>query len=282
MANVFDSALVASTISTVGMTVLQNRLAPLGVFTQDFSDQVKKPKDTVVVPIASETGATVTNPTNFEPGGAVTMGKSIVTLDHYAQLFAIEASELAQGHRLENMVRINMHALADKIQAVAFAPITTANFGAAVVTTTTITPGSGHLKTLWSTISKAGRKGLVVTADIYANLIPTNGDFLALAPGAYGFDNGIFFASSFTGAVASLDGFSCAPEAIVVAAAQPLIPEEVAQLMSFRGSVALPNGLTVYYNLWGSTSNRRLNASFEVMFGASAGLTTGTMGLIIA
>jgi hypothetical protein len=201
MANVFDSGLVVSTISQQVQTVLANRLAPLRLFTSDFSNEVKKAKDTIQVPIVSATAATSVNPTNFEPGSSVTIGKATVTLDHVAQFFGIDQADLALGHRLENLIKINVDALADKLWSLAITPITTVNFGAATVTTTTITPGSGHLASLWSAISKSTNKGLVVTPAIYSALIPTNADFLPLQNGAYGFDQGVFYANSFTGAV---------------------------------------------------------------------------------
>lgn len=282
MANAFDSALVVDTISQMTKTVLANRLAPLRVFTTDFSDEVRKPNDTIQIPIVSATAATSVNPTNFEPGSSTTVGKATVTFDHLFQPFGLSVSDVANGHRLERLVQINLDALADKIWSVAITPITTVNFGAAVVTTTTITPGSGHLATLWSTISKAGRKGLVLTPDIYSKLIPTNADFLPLQNGAYGFDQGVYYASSFSGAVSGLDGFACSPDAVCVAGAAPAIDESIASQFQIRESVTLEQlGLTVYYNVWGSTANRQVNASLELMFGSAAGLTSGTMALII-
>lgn len=282
MANVFDSGLVVATISNKVQTVLANRLAPLRVFTSDFSSEVKKPKDTVQVPIVSATAATSVNPTNFEPGSSVTVGKTTVTLDHVYQPFGISSDDLAYGHRLERLVQINIDALADKIWALAITPITTVNFGAAVVTTTTITPGSGHLATLWKNVSKATSKALVVSPDIYANLIPTSTLNLNLGAGAYGFEQGVFYASSFTGAVSGLDGFACSPEAIAVASAVPAIDPAVSSQFQISDTVTLEQlGMTVSYNVWGSTGNRQVNASLEVMFGANAGLTSGTMALII-
>jgi len=282
MANVFDSGLVVSTISQQAQTVLANRLAPLRLFTTDFSNEVRKPKDTVQVPIVSATSATATNPTNFEPGGDATVGKATVTLDHIVQFFAITQAELNLGHRLENLVRINLNAIADKLFSIAITPITTTNFGNAVVTTTVITPGSGHLATLWSNVSKGGRKGLVVTPTIYSNLIPTSTTSLSLNEGAYGFENGVYYASSFSGAVSGLDGFACVPEAICVAAAQPGIDPAISSQFAVSESVLVESlGLTLQYNIWGSTNNRQVNASIEVMFGASAGLTSGSMALII-
>jgi hypothetical protein len=282
MANVFDSGLVVATISQQAQTVLANRLAPMRVFTTDFSNEVRKPKETLQVPIVSATSATATNPTNFEPGGDVTVGKATVTLDHIAQFFAISQADLAQGHRLENLVRINLQALADKLWSVAITPITTVNFGAATVTTTNITPGSGHLAQLWSAVSKSDRKALVVNPNIYANLIPTATTNITLGNGAYGFENGVYYASSFSGAVTGLDGFAVSPEAVVVASAAPAIDPAVSSQFQISESVTLDQlGMTVAYNVWGSTNNRQVNASIEVMFGSAAGLTSGTAALII-
>lgn len=282
MANVFDSALVVATISEQVQTVLANRLAPLRIFSTDFSNEVRKPKDTIQVPLVTDTSATATNPSDFTPASSVTVGKATVTLDHYAQFFGITQAELANGHRLENLVRINLNALADKIFSVAITPITTVNFGAATVTTTTITPGSGHLATLWSAISKADRKGLVVTPEIYSKLIPTNADFLPLQNGAYGFDQGIYYANSFSGAVSGLDGFAVAPEAVAVASAMPPIDPAVSNLLYVSDSVTLDQlGMTIMYNITASQSTRTVTASCEVMFGSAAGLTSGTCALII-
>ena len=283
MANAFDSGLVVSTISQQIQTVLANRLAPLRLFTTDFSNEVKKPKDTIQVPIVSATAATSVNPTNFEPGSSVTIGKATVTLDHVVQFFGIDQADIALGHRLENLVAMNVNALADKLFSLAITPITTATFGAAVVTTTTITPGSGHLATLWSTISKSTNKGLVLTPSIYSALIPTNADFLPLQNGAYGFDQGVYYANSFSGAVTGLDGFACSREAICVASAKPAIDPGVSSQFAISDQVVTLEelGMSVYWNVWGSTGNRQVNASIEVMFGANAGLTSGTMALII-
>jgi hypothetical protein len=283
MANVFDSGLVVATISQQVQTVLANRLAPLRLFTTDFSNEVKKAKDTIQVPIVSATSATAVNPTNFEPGSDVTVGKATVTLDHVAQFFGISQSDLALGHRLENLIKINVDALADKLWSIAITPVTTVNYGAATVTTTTITPGSGHLASLWSKISKSNNKGLVVTPSIYSALIPTNADFLPLANGAYGFDQGIYYANSFSGAVAGLDGFACSREAVCVASAKPMIDPAVSSQFQISDQVVTLDqlGLSVYWNVWGSTNNRQVNASIEVMFGAAPGLTSDTMALVI-
>lgn len=283
MSNTYDSALLADTISMKAQTILANRLAPLRLFTSDFSDEVKKPKDTIIVPIVSAAEATQVNPTNFEPGSNSTIGKASVSLDHVFQPFGLSNSDLMSGRRLEQIIQINLDAFADKIWALAITPITTVNFGAATVTSIpTITPTGAGTKALWAKVSKSSRKGLVVTPAIYSEFIPTSTQSLSIADGAYGFENGVHFASSFSGAVSGLDGFACSPEALVVASAKPAIPSGVEQQFDIAEVVQIPSlGLAVYYNVWGSTGNRAINASIEIMFGSAAGLTDGTMALAI-
>lgn len=281
MSNTIDPALIVDTLAAQSQTVLANRLAALSLFSTDFSSDVKKPKDTIQVAIASATAATQTNPTSFNNIGGTTLGKATVELNHLYQPFGLEYSDLQVAQRLERLVKINLDALADKIWAVATAPITVANFGAATVTKANadITPTSGDLAKLWAGVSKAGRKGLIVNPAIYANLIPTSTTSLPLSTGAYGFDAGVYYASQFP-SEAKLAGFACAPEALCMAAAATSL-DHVRNSMLVSESVVLEGlGMSVYYNVWADESTRALVASAELMFGSAKGITSGTIASI--
>jgi hypothetical protein len=280
MANTFDSALVADSIAAQTKTVLSKRLAALNLFASDFSSDVKKPKDTVHVPIASATASTSVNPSTFNSIGGTTLGKTSVSLDHIYQPFGLSYSDLQSAHRLERLIQINLDAMADKIWALATAPVTVANFGAAVVDSaeSAINATSGDLPSLWAAVHKSVRKGLVVSPVIYSNLIPTSTTALNLGDGAYGYENGVHYATSFGGET-GLKGFACSPEALVMAAAVPALADNDYMVSD---SVALDGiGLSVAYNVYSDKSTRSLIASLEVMFGASAGLTDGTMAMIV-
>lgn len=280
MPNTFDSALVADSIAQQTKTVLSKRLAALNLFASDFSSDVKKPKDTIHVPIASATASTSVNPTTFNSIGGTTLGKASVSLDHIYQPFGLSYSDLQSAHRLERLIQVNVDAIADKIWTLATAPVTVANFGAATVETLegSINGVSGDLPKLWAAVHKSVRKGLVVSPVIYSNLIPTSTTALNLGDGAYGFENGVHYATSF-GGEAGLKGFACSPEALVMAAAVPALADND-YLVS--DSVTLDNiGLSVAYNVYSDKSTRSLIASLEVMFGAAKGLTDGTMALIV-
>ena len=280
MPNTIDSALLQDSIAQQTKTVLSKRLAALNLFASDFSSDVKKPKDTVHVPIASATASTAVNPTTFNSIGGTTLGKASVSLDHIYQPFGLSYSDLQSAHRLERLIQINLDAIADKIWTLATTPVTVANFGAAVVTAapSSVNAASGDLAKLWAGVHKSARKGLVVSPVVYSQLIPTSTTALNLGDGAYGFENGVHYATSF-GGEAGLYGFACSPEALVMAAAVPALADND-YLVS--DSVTLDQiGLSVAYNVYSDKSTRSLIASLEVMFGASAGLTDGTMALMV-
>ena len=281
MANTINSALIVDSVAEYGLTALANRLAPLGLFTTDFSSDVKRPKDVVQVSLATAGSTTQTNPTAFNDIGATTLGASAVTLNHLYQPFGLSYADIQNGVKLERLIKINMDKLADSLWAAATAPITVANFGAATVTAadSAVTPGSAQLKALWAGVAKAQRKALVVNTGIYSQLIPTSTTSLPLSAGAYGFDAGVFYATSFP-SEAKLAGFAAAPEAICMASGKPDFSAIEGQLM-LSESVTLDNlGLSIFYNVWGDPSSRNLIGSFELMFGANKGITSGTIASV--
>lgn len=281
MANTINSALIVDSVSEYGLTSLANRLAPLGLFTSDFSSDVKRPKDVIQVSLATAGSTTQTNPTAFNDIGASTLGASAVTLNHLYQPFGLSYADIQNGIKLERLIKINMDKLADSLWSAATAPITVANFGAATVTAadSAVTPGSSQLKALWAGVAKADRKALVVNTGIYSQLIPTSTTSLPLSEGAYGFDAGVFYASSFP-SEAKLAGFACAPEAIAMASAKPDFSAIEGQLMLSESVTLDKLGLTIFYNVWGDPSSRNLIGSFELMFGASKGITSGTIASV--
>lgn len=281
MSNTINGALIVDTVSAQAQTVLANRLAALSLFSTDFSNDVKKPKDTIQVPVVSAGSATQTNPTAFNDIGGTTVGKTTVELNHIYQPFGLEYGDLQNNIRLENLTKVNLDAIADAIWEAATAPITTTNFGAATVTKDDedVTPTSGDLAKLWAGVSKAQRKGLVVNAGIYSNLIPTSTLGLALSQGAYGFENGVFYASAFP-SQAKLAGFAVSKEAVAVASAQPAM-QGFQQNMIASSIIPIGDlGLSVYFNLWADNVTRSHVASFELMFGSAKAVTTGTLASV--
>jgi hypothetical protein len=283
MPNTIDAALIGSTISEQAQTVLGNRLAALSLFSSDFSSEVKKPKDTLQVPVATATASTQTNPTAFNSVGGTTLDKVTVSLDHIYQPFGLEYSDIQNAVKLEKLVKINLNALADKIWSLVTAPITVANFGSAIVAPATAAANfaAGDLAKLWSSVSKSGSKGLVLSPTLYSGIIPTATTGLTLDKGAYGFDGGIFYANQFAGQT-RLAGFACSPEALAIASAAPSLDHVRSNMLVSDVVVLEQLGLSIYYNVYADPTTRAIVASAEVMFGAAKAVTSGTMGLIVA
>lgn len=275
MANTFDSALVVDVLRDTAITVLQSRLAPLNAFSQDFSADSIAPRRTVQVPIATAGSTTQTNASNFESGDS-TLDNVAVTVDQYTNSFALTNTEINQGFRIENIAKINLHQLANKIIDVAFAPVTTANFGAAVVDVNTAADfGVAQLKLLWGALKDGDVRNVILDGDIYAQFLPSNLEAFQIASGGknvgmYGFD--LFtFNNRWNGAGATIKGFACSPQAIAVASGLPQNSPASSDMISQENIVIPDLGLTVQMNMWTSRATRALWASYDVMFGAAKG-----------
>jgi len=285
MANTFDAALVTDVLRDTAITVLQSRLAPLNAFTKDFSAEATKPRATIQVPIATAGSTTQTNATDFESGNS-TLDNVAVAVNQYSNSFALSNTELNQGFRLENIAKINLHQLANKIIDVALTPVTTANFGAAIVDKDTAADvTAAELKLLWAALKDGDVRNLIVDGSIYANFLPANLDAFQLASGGmnvgmYGFD--LFtYNNRWTGAGATIRGFACSPQAIAVASGVP-VASAVASDMIGQETITVPDlGLSVQMNMWVSRQTRSLWASYDVMFGAAAADTTALKLLVL-
>jgi hypothetical protein len=270
MANALASALVVDTAAEMAITVLQSSLAPLRAFTTDFSTDVYDPLKAIQVAVAYSTGSVTTNPTSFETADT-TVNAAKVTMVHFSKSFGISSTELNQGHRLQRLMQVNLRALANALIDAALTPVTTVNFGVAVVTTSAsfITAGGGS-QTLWAALKNGTTRSLVVDGALYATMLPTaTTSLLPGQAGAYGFDGGVYMNNRWNGAVTNCKGFAASPEAIAIAAALPAIDPSVQQLLNASETITIPDlGLSVQFNMWGSTSSRASWGSFDLVFGA--------------
>jgi len=285
MANTFAAGLVVDSLRDAAITTLSSRLAPLKAFARDFSADQLRPRATVQVPICSA-GATVqTNATNFESGDT-TLSNAAVSVSQYSASFALTNNEINQGFRIEMLAEKNLRQLANKIIDVALTPVTTTNFGAAVVdvdTASLVTATS--LKTLWGALQDGSERNLVVDGSIYAQFLPSTLEGFTLAgngrnAGIFGFD-GFFFNNRWTGAGATIKGFAASPEAVAMAAGIPLSSPVTDDLISQENILIEDLGLTVQMNMWSSRANRALWCSYDIMFGAVAADTSALKILVL-
>jgi hypothetical protein len=282
MSNTVDTALIVDSVTEATQTVLAKRLAALNLFSTDFSSDVKRAGDVVQVALATAGSTTQVNPTSFNSIGGSTLDNAAVTLEHIYQPFGLGYADIKNGIRLERLIKVNVNAFADKIWEKVTTHVTTANYGAAVVEAadSALTPGSAGIKALWAAVSKSDRKGLVSNAGVYANFIPTSTQSLPLVEGAYGFDNGVHYASSFSGQ-ARLAAFSCSPEAMAIASSAPALDGIAGELL-VNEAIALPNlGMTAYWTVWSDKTTRNIVAAVEVMFGSAPGIKTDTLAIAL-
>lgn len=275
MANTFASDLVVDSLRDAAITTLSSRLAPLNAFSRDFSADQLRPRAVVQVPIASAGASVQTNATNFESGDS-TLTNAAVSVSQYTASFALSNAEINQGFRIEQLAAKNLRQLANKIIDVALAPVTTANFGSAVVDVDTagdVTAAS--LKTLWAALKDGTERNLVVDGSIYAQFLPTSLDNFTLAAagrntGIYGFD-GFYYNNRWDGAGTNIKGFAASPEAIALASGVP-VSSPVADDMIAQETITIGDlGLQVQMSMWSSRATRSLWASYDVMFGAAKG-----------
>ena len=281
MANTIDTALIVDSVSASTQTVLGKRLAALRLFSRDFSADTKRANDVVQVKLATAGSTTQVNPTSFDSEGTSTLDNAPVTLQHIYQPFGLEYADIKNGIKLEDLIKVNLNAFSAKIWDLVTAHITVANYGAATVTAadSALTPGSAGIKALWAGVSKSDEKGLVTNAGVYANFIPTSTQSLPIAAGAYGFENGIHYASSFNG-VANLNAFACSPDAMAVASRRPELIDET-DYMVVQPVTIDSLGLTALWTVGYHKSSRKIVASVETMFGSAPGIKTDTLAFSV-
>lgn len=273
MANTLDADLVVDVARETAVTVLQSRLAMLNAFSRDFGIETMAPRRTVRVPKATGGATAQTNATNFESGDS-TLSEIVVSVDQYTVSFHLTNTQLQQGYRLAHLFEINLHVLANKIIDTALTPVTTANYGAATVTSTAANFDTDDLKTLWGAAKDFNQRNLVIDGTYYAQFLPINRESFNPGQGAYGFDR-FDMNNRWTGAGTNVVGFVADPQALGLAAGLPLTTDDVRNAMVGIDVITLPDlGLSVQMHRWVSLASRTPWISFDCMFGAGAGDTS--------
>lgn len=272
--NTFDASLVVDVARMSGITVLQSKLAALRAFSRDFSADILAPKKTVQVAKVTSTSAVQTNPTNFETGDT-DMDNIAVTVAELSKSFHITNDQMQKGFRLQQLFDINLRTLANGIIDAATAPLTAANYGAALVNADAEDFGTDDLKVLFAAAKNYEVKNLVLDGSYLAQFLPTDKfQFMLGEQGAYGFD-GMYMNNRWDGAETSVQGFVCDPSALAVASGLPQLDPSISKLMLVDEVIQIPDlGISIKFNVWGATAGRVVWGSFGVMFGAAAGDTT--------
>lgn len=272
MANAFDASLVNQVLAQRAITYIQPKLAFLGAFTTDFSDETRDIRSlTVNVPVVSGASAVQVNPTDFETGDTNAFNAA-VTMQHISKSFYLTPNDIASGSRLENLAAINLQAVTNKIESLVFTLITEANYGTPAVSG--ITAGAlsvANLKTLWGSV--AGDEKIAILKDTeFANVLPSdlNGYDITRNPSGYGFSYLGRSGNGFASAGTKIVGFGATRGAIAMAGAIPQYHPAVADLMDST-VVEIPElGLSIQSNVWGSSKTRNVWGSYDLLFGCAA------------
>lgn len=272
MANNFDANLVNKILSQTAVTKVQEKLAFLGAFTTDFSDEVRDQRSRVVlVPYVSGGTAVQTNPTNFETGDTE-IANAQISMDHISKSFYITSADYGQGRRLETLAEYNMNLVTSKIESMVFSLLTETNFLTAVGGITAGAMSVANLKTLYGAIP--GDKKIAILKDNeFANLLPSdlNGFDITRQKSGYGYDYIDRSGAGFASAGTKIVGLGANPAAIVMAAAIPQYSSPVADLLDSQVMEVPGLGISIQSNVWGSTATRNVWGSFDVLFGAAVG-----------
>lgn len=284
-----SGALTPGILANGFITVLQNRLAPLAAFARNFSDSAMVGRRNVLyVPIVKAGGTAGSNATSFEDttNFVNTVDDVPVTPAHITVGAHITLAERESGWLMAWWAEQKAAEMADKIQALVNAVITTTNFGTLAGTTGAGAPlvsssaafGASDLRTLWGYLKKSPIKNVMLDGEYYAKFIPADmNSFNPLATNSYPGWDGFFCNTNWTGATTNVVGFACNPQAIAVAAALPEgKPPSAANLA--QSTIAIGNGMSIQSNVWYSNITRTEWWTMDVMFGAKeADTTAGTL-----
>jgi len=276
MANTFSADTITDIIASNEMLALQERTLPFDKFATNFSSEAiaqtnngKGARSTIQVDLASGASTTLTNPTNYEQGDS-TLGAVAVGMNEYSQPFHITPAELNSGRRLEKLVMVNLHALQDKLDAVAKALLTVANYGAVVLDKDPTTVTTADIKTLIAATGKYKQRNLCTDAVFWSQFaVTTDKNSLGVVDGAYGLDS-FNYSTDWSAAGTNVNGFIGDTTAIAMAARLPDLTNEVKEAIDMD-TVELPNGMTVQCAKWVSLTSRNTWYSMDVVFGAGVG-----------
>ncbi len=280
MANTFPAALTAEFVADEAITTLGPILSAIGAFTYNVGVDRISPGSTVQVPVVTAGATAGTNPSSYETNADSTKIAREVTVDQHSLSFHVTQAELNNGHRLRSLIGKNLQVIGNACRDAIFAPITAANYGAAILDSTAADFGASDLKTIWAAGKDFPTKNLIIDGAYFAKLLPTDANSLAPgAGGAYGFDS-IAMNNRWTGAEAKTIGFFGAADSLAIASGEPVMDDEIQDLLSMYEAIELPGGLVAYVSSWTSLATRKRFMNISVMLGSAVG--DATAGRIIS
>lgn len=274
-------------LAAIAQSVLDNLSAqhtPVSAFTTDFSSEIADQGESITTRIA--TAVSAGDASSGYSATDVTSSAKTVTLDQHKHFtMAFTDLEIAKGgmNMLERtFVRPATHAvinsMVDALMALVVnsefgnkATVTSSNFGADDVATL-----AGDLTTL--NVPKDER-ALIIKPAYYASLAQDNAIQASYAstlddsirnhsvPRVHGFN--VYEYSDIPSNSENLEGFACGPEALLIAARQPAIPQNWSGAVE---SVTDPDsGLTIQLRSWYEGKDGKQMITATTIFGVLVG-----------
>lgn len=272
---------------------LVNLLTPLNAFSSDISDEVVKPGSTVVCPLfgALTTTTFSDSTTNVMEQTGGTISAVTVTLDKRrivpVSITSQDLADSSNANRVEMWGEQLSLALANTVLSDVFSVVTTTNFGAAVITSTSASWDQLQLIQARAKLNGAGvplgRRSLICNRAIESSLL---GDtklasyFAFAAPGAVRDGNlgqvmgmNIYGSDVLPTNSISLTGFACGQDGIAIAfrnIGNFLPPEEYAALEVMTEP---QTGLSAVYTRHWSRAQARWYLNLQCLYGYSVAVT---------
>lgn len=269
------------------------KLAPLRAFSRSLDNEARRKGDAIIVPYISAMTATTFNAStaNYQTGGGAVTHNTVNLNQHNIVTFDITDLQNANssGARFDEIAAQAGRALGQKVLENVWKLITTANFGAASVTTLESNYDLGKLITLRAVL--AGRNvdvdpgicSFIHNTVVGAALLgSTNvlqayaiGDNQAARQGTLGQLVGFptYETNILPTAATSLVAFAAHMDAINVAM-RYLEPQAGSEYLSVE-RVADPSGIVMGYRRSFDTATGVMYGAFECLYGTATGLTLG-------
>ena len=274
-------------LAAIAQSVLDNLSAqhtPVSAFTTDFSSEIADQGESITTRIATAVSAGDAS-SGYSATDVTSSAKTVTLNQHKHFTMAFTDLEIAKGgmNMLERtFVRPATHAVINSMVDALMALVVNSEFGN-VVTVTSSNFGADDVATLAGDLTTLNvpkdERALIIKPAYYASLAQDNAIQASYAstlddsirnhsvPRVHGFN--VYEYSDIPSNSQNLEGFACGPEALLIAARQPAIPQNWSGAVE---SVTDPDsGLTLQLRSWYEGKDGKQMITATTIFGVLVG-----------
>ncbi|MGA3144504.1 MAG: hypothetical protein ABSF10_16005 [Verrucomicrobiota bacterium] len=272
MSNTYSTA--AENLAVEATSAISTLLAPFASIAKAFPlEPLKDPALPRVVAVVKSVADTqlVANP-DYTLGDA-TINPTTINHTLFTQPFGIGCDELDLGARLAWLYQLNGQKIAAALSDAISALLTTANYGAPVVTCTAANFAVSDFETLYNGVATAGRT-IILDTSYFAKVKPAS-----WCPPGF---TSLWEHTRWSAAGANVRGFVSDPAAIVISYAIPNVDRPGRQVMAMAPFTIPQIGLQGMASIYYLTATRRLMGCLSLQMGAAPGDTNALKLLVSA